>query len=965
MNNNKVKFSIKKKIFLFILLPISLFIGLFAIFTSLQIKREVVDTYEVNYSEKVDLYVKLTERILKNGVNLVENSTALFLSDASLFDENKIKTFLNNLVLKEDLFFGATIGFAKNAYPTKKLFAPYVYRDADSLAYMDIAEKIDYTTKEHSWFYVPSQTLKPFWTEPYTAFVLDDKKLITYTAPFFHKGEFIGVLEIDFDIEYLDDYLKKTMKSSKGNFIVLSTDGTYISHPDDKRIVLSNFKSDTLSILNPSEREFLWKEINKNEKGFANLISQKNNEKVIVFYSHIGISNWVVGVYESEETVLSNINSIFNKTYYLLGLLFVIISIFLVIIVNKLLLPVTKIKNFASIVAEGKLDEQVNVTTKDEFGSLANDLNIMSKTLQTREKELRDINAELEQRVIQRTEELNTALGVAKKLSVAVEQSPVLITITDINGNIEYINPEYKRVTGFDENDVIGKKHTLIRTNVITEELYQRYQKIIKSGRTVRAEFESVKKDGSKFWMKITGTGIKKENNDFQNVVFIEDDITFQKEFEIKLKKINDEISTRNKYITDSIEYAKRIQKSILPDSELVNKLFPDNFIIYYPKDIVSGDFYWITQINNLKIVAVIDCTGHGVPGALMSMIGNTLLNEIVVLNQILTPAEILNKLNDRVIEELNKEQNEDTIDGMDIALCIIDEHNRTINFAGAYRPLIYLQENEIFEIKGTRKSIGDRKRSGVLFESKKISITENTTIYLFSDGIIDQNNSEMKKFGTPRFKNLLLEASNLSLKKQSEIIINEFNEFKGSEIQRDDVTVMAIKPIPSQSINSKFDYYGEFSHKNIIELGEIFKTTFEEQLTPQKLKSAYFVVMELMQNIGLYSEETETIEGKKVGIGAVNVKISDEYLIIKALNKISESNANLLIQSIENFNSLSKVTLKELSKTIRKNADANISSGHIGLIEISKRIDGQIKFQYSKELQLIDLETKIHIGEN
>ncbi len=259
-----------------------------------------------------------------------------------------------------------------------------------------------------------------------------------------------------------------------------------------------------------------------------------------------------------------------------------------------------------------------------------------------------------------------------------------------------------------------------------------------------------------------------------------------------KLQIQNAELTNINKYITDSINYAKKIQSAILPAEETLLKMFPNHFLIFKPKDIVSGDFYWAQNIENKKIIAVVDCTGHGVPGSLMSMIGNTLLNEIITYKKILDPGNILDMLNAGIITELNKDINQETFDGMDLALCVIDEKSKTISYAGAYRPFYYFYNNQFVDIHGDRKSIGD-KRKQINYKTNTIKYDDGFSFYLFTDGIIDQNNSEGLKFGSKRFKELLNKINSNSCKEKYSTIISELKSHQGNEVQRDDISLIGI----------------------------------------------------------------------------------------------------------------------------------------------------------------------------
>lgn len=258
------------------------------------------------------------------------------------------------------------------------------------------------------------------------------------------------------------------------------------------------------------------------------------------------------------------------------------------------------------------------------------------------------------------------------------------------------------------------------------------------------------------------------------------------------LEKQNNELSERNKYITDSINYAKRIQTAILPDAHYLAELFPKNMLLYYPKDIVSGDFYWFGKTGTNTILAAVDCTGHGVPGAFMSLIGNTLLNEIVYTKHITDPGKILQALDKGIITELNKELNLDTLDGMDLALCVVNKEENTLKYAGANRPLFYFTSNGFNEIKGERKSIGDNHKQ-LTYATSTIALDEVNSFYVLTDGYIDQNNAENEKFGSKRFRELLTSIQGTEVIEQKNRIDEALKIHRGDERQRDDITVIGI----------------------------------------------------------------------------------------------------------------------------------------------------------------------------
>ncbi|HLC84135.1 MAG TPA: SpoIIE family protein phosphatase, partial [Bacteroidia bacterium] len=264
--------------------------------------------------------------------------------------------------------------------------------------------------------------------------------------------------------------------------------------------------------------------------------------------------------------------------------------------------------------------------------------------------------------------------------------------------------------------------------------------------------------------------------------------------------KQRDLIELKNKDITDSINYAKRIQTAILPSVENIQKHLLNSFIIYQPKDIVSGDFYWFTEKDNRFIVAIADCTGHGVPGAFMSMIGNDILTQIVIEKGITTPNIILSNLHEGVKKSLKQDTNEsETKDGMDIAIVSFGKNDySTIEYAGALRPLWLLKKNavEIIELKADKHSIGGAYSEQTTdFTNHTIKLDKGDSIYLSTDGYADQFGGEFgKKMMTKNMKELLISIQSKSMVEQQNILENNFKIWKASREQVDDVLVFGVR---------------------------------------------------------------------------------------------------------------------------------------------------------------------------
>lgn len=270
-----------------------------------------------------------------------------------------------------------------------------------------------------------------------------------------------------------------------------------------------------------------------------------------------------------------------------------------------------------------------------------------------------------------------------------------------------------------------------------------------------------------------------------------------KKILEAKVAERTAELAQKNKDITSSIEYAKRIQEAILPRMEHIRKKFNDSFILYKPKDIVSGDFYWFGEKDGKKILAVVDCTGHGVPGAFMSMIGHNLLNHIIIEKGISQPAQILNELNHGVQTALQQGTGGvETTDGMDVALCAIDTEAREVEFAGAFRPFVIISNGNIEKIDGNKFPIGgmqlDYER---IFTSHKRALKKGDLVYMFSDGYADQFGGDKgKKFMVKRLNELLLSMETMAMSEQQREMDRIIEEWKGHHHQVDDILVAGIR---------------------------------------------------------------------------------------------------------------------------------------------------------------------------
>jgi PAS domain S-box-containing protein len=425
-------------------------------------------------------------------------------------------------------------------------------------------------------------------------------------------------------------------------------------------------------------------------------------------------------------------------------------------------------------------------------------------------------NAKLEavvQNITPRKEAEEKIQTIASRLTTLIESMQAGVLLESENRSIVLINQVFCDLFGIpvDKSLLIGadcsqsaeqSKHLF----KYSEAFVQRVEKILLERRPISDEVLELK-DGRFFERDYVPIVL---NGQYLGHLWLYEDITERKIQEKTLILMNAEAIQNNqrleeqgqriryqfKQIKDSINYASRMQKAVLPTNEQVTRLLKSHFVIYKPKDIVSGDFYWLEQIGDKIVLAVVDCTGHGVPGAFMSMLGNSFLDSIVIQNQIVQADSILYELN-RYVNLILKQDLTEINDGMDIGICVIDTQTQIVEFAGAQNNLVYIQNNELFNIRGGRFSVGGGKIDEA-FENHHIDYSIPTTIYLFSDGYHDQLGGEKgKKFLSTRFREILLAGHTLPMKTQKQILETKFKEWRGKYEQTDDVLVLGFKLNP------------------------------------------------------------------------------------------------------------------------------------------------------------------------
>lgn len=479
------------------------------------------------------------------------------------------------------------------------------------------------------------------------------------------------------------------------------------------------------------------------------------------------------------------------------------------------------------VTPEGKLRYEANEEMIRSAGLSINP-NILFQAVKTREewedlfvKASEEIEVQKMQIAAQRAllDSLDRIV-VARENEIAAKEEMLARQMTQISEQISQITRQTRQISGQERNisaqlaKITGQQAEMklqrdtLRTqkeNIARQiqKINLQLQQIASQDQLIKIQLEAIAKQKILMWFFIVAMvllcaiayfiyrsyKIKKE----ANVKLEEKNVTISKQRD-EMEMQRDQIAYQKKHITDSIQYAKRIQTALLPSIELFSDRI-EHFVLYKPLDIVSGDFYWVASKGDIQVVIVADCTGHGVPGAFMSMLGVTMLNEIINVREILESNRILDILRDEVIKALKQSVEEDKVkDGLDMAVCVINFSENKLQFSGANNPLILIRGQELIQYRGDKMPVAIHYNMQP-FSRHTIDLQKGDCIYMFTDGYCDQfGGPDQKKFMSARLKEKLMEISPLSMIQQGEKLNAIFEEWRGDNPQVDDVAMAGIR---------------------------------------------------------------------------------------------------------------------------------------------------------------------------
>ncbi len=374
-------------------------------------------------------------------------------------------------------------------------------------------------------------------------------------------------------------------------------------------------------------------------------------------------------------------------------------------------------------------------------------------------------------------------------LSLVAKETDNTVFIMQPDGKIEWINEAFQRLSGYSPEEFKRKRGINIFDASSSESIAENFKKCLESKKPVTYVSRSETKQKKSVWIHTTLTPVINEVGEVVRLIAIDADIT-------KIKEAEEQIALKNKEITWSLQYARKIQKALLPLNSYMESIFPQHFVINLPQNIVSGDFFWAAHKNQRRMAVVADSTGHGVPAAFMSVIGISAIQEIVANIEILEPAEILEKLRDKIVFLLNYQGDEaNTLESLDIAICVIDEENLMLNYAGSNNPAFVLRDDVLIEMKPDKYFIWDARTNKKKYTLKTFQLVTGDRIYMFTDGFSDQFGGEQdKKYSRRRLKKLLIDIYSLPLETQKDLLKMELKNWQGTNEQIDDIMVLAFE---------------------------------------------------------------------------------------------------------------------------------------------------------------------------
>jgi len=766
--------------------------------------------------------------------------------------------------------------------------------------------------------------------------------LLRGIAPVLEKNTFLGSVEF---IEGLNSVSRELLK--RDIYVAILMNPKYLK----TAVFLKNKKRVGHYVLalkdNAVDQHFL-KEIKKipvNKNHF--LTPHFFVTKIRIFdFSNRLVGYALVGEKRSnlQNIVEKSIDAFLQQMIVMLLIDVLLIYVFITITAKSVVKPLKELRRglksfFDYLKDPSKTINPIKIDTKDEFGEIADFANEGIKTSHRLHSEIMEL--------------------------MDIIDKNVLIFEFDSNGKIIDTTNAILNHTGFKKEELINKNFETLISSESADEIKKIKEKIQKD-EIYKNEIKLLKKEGT-FWCDIVIS--KKcvyEDENICKYIAIGYDISHRKKVEELYETLEEKVKERTKdllnakneieklhhHTKESIKFASLIQKSLLPHPKTLKRCYKDHFVIWKPKDIVGGDIYLfeILKNENESLMMVIDCTGHGVPGAFVTMIVKAIESEIVSQIKedktlVISPKNILAHLNSIINRLLNMESKESINLGFDGGVLYYDKKEQVIKFSGARTPLFYMKNNEIKEIKGDKYSVGyNAKSEDHSFKEHTLNVEEGMRIYLSTDGYFDQLGGEKNlPYGKSRFKNTILQTKHLSLKEQKTILLNNIFAYKNEE-QTDDITLIGLEIGPKSKTDIVLEYEGVLTQSIIAHFIDILEQNIKSLNTLSKVST---VVIEMTQNMMKYS--TPDNDSSLKPRGSILVIKTENVYTIKTKNIASTVDKIKITQKLNTIKKMDKSEIKKAYKVLRKSGEFKHKKGAgIGFYEIAKLVQS-INFRFEE----------------
>lgn len=524
----------------------------------------------------------------------------------------------------------------------------------------------------------------------------------------------------------------------------------------------------------------------------------------------------------------------------------------------------------------------------------------------------------------------------------------VLTSSTDEKGVIRQVSTSFCELSGYSKEEFIGQSHGIVRHPDMPDEVFEDLWRTLRENKAWEGEIKNRKKDGGYYWVQAHISPLYNNNHELIGYQSIRQDITDRKSVEEKSAQLTE----AKKKITDSIEFSSIIQRAFLPLDGEIAKHYDDFFVHWEPKDIVGGDIYQFMEEKERSLLFMIDCTGHGVPGAFMTMVIKTALENIVDESNFDNPAKILQQLS-QTIKSLLKQHDEDTQSdaGLDGGIFFYDKKSQLIRYAGAKTPLFYIIEGELKVFKGDKESVGYKKsNSDFEFTNFELSIDKKSYFYITTDGYIDQNGGEGGyPYGKKKFQQTIEEEYLSPFTQQKSVLLEKLKLFQGEHERDDDITMCGFLLDPtaekgSLSDQSKklfekdFDTYDSDTMEALEKLIE--GLVLSGELERSKMEKVLTVLYEMGQNILKYRHIPHSLQKENRWQALLCGGVTAEGLFfIQSSNIINHDQKERIASRIEHINSLDTAGIKAYYKELRKSGKYQHEKGAgLGFSELAKR---------------------------